>query len=141
MWVYISAKAKTIVLPHINRGGNTSQILSCTHIHNYYRKHRKFAKFVILHNRTQNSEKFSPIIKQNWHFLKCHCNCSTNKCKLLICKIIRAAIDCSYIYCEGRYGKVLKTRIFLFKRTIVFTGVKNITYSIMQNTNYNKNIS
>ena len=112
MWVYISAKAKTIVLPHKNRGGNTSQILSCTNIHNYCRKHRKFAKFVILHNRTQNSEKFSPIITQNWHFLKCHNNCSTHKCKLLIRKIIKAAIDCSYVYCEGRYDKVLQTHAF-----------------------------
>ena len=127
MWVNISTKAKTIVLPHKNRGGNTSQILSCTHIHNYCRKHQKFAKFDTLHNRkyqTQNSKKFAPIITQNWHFLKCHGNCSTNKCKLLIHKIIKVAIDCSYAYCEGRYDKVLQTRAFLFKCTIVFTGVK-----------------
>ena len=141
MWVKCSTKAKTIVLPHKYRGGNTSQILSCTHIHNYCRKHRKFAKLIILHNRTQNSEKFSPIITQNWHFLKCHSNCSTNKCKLLISKIIKATFDCSYVYCEGRYDKVLQTHAFLFKCAIVFTGVKNITYSIMQNINYNKNIS
>ena len=150
MWVNINAKAKTIVLPHKNRGGNTSQILSCTHIHNYCRKHRKFAKLVILHNRTQNSEKFSPIITQNWHFLKCYSNCSTNMCKLLIHKSIKAAIDCSYIYCEERHGKVLQTCLFLFKCTIVFTGVKKsigiITQNIKQinstkNTNYSKNIS
>ena len=120
----LAQKLKQLFLPHKNRGGNISQIISCTNIHNYCRKHQKFAKFIILHNRTQNSEKFSPIVTQNWHFLKCHNNCSTNKCKLLIHKIIKAAIDCSYVYCEGRYDKVLQTCAFLFKCTIVFTGVK-----------------
>ena len=82
----------------------------------------------------KNSEKFSPIITQSWHFLKCHSNCSTNKCKLLIHKIIKAAIDCSYVYCEGRYGEVLQTCIFLFKRTIVFTGIRKLIGIITQNT-------
>ena len=39
------------------------------------RKHRKFAKIVTLHNTTQISEKFSPIVTKIWHFLKCHNNC------------------------------------------------------------------
>ena len=39
------------------------------------RKHRKFAQFATLHNTTQTSEKFSPIITKIWHFLKCHNNC------------------------------------------------------------------
>ena len=60
---------------------------------------------------------------------------STNRYKLLLHKSIKAAIDCSYIYCEGRYGKVLQTCIFLFKRTIVFIGVTNLIDSIAQNTN------
>ena len=68
MWVHISAKAKTIVLPHKNRGGNTSQIISYKNIHNYCRKHRKFTILVILHNRIQNSEKFSPIVTQKLAF-------------------------------------------------------------------------
>ena len=39
------------------------------------RTHRKFAQFVTLHNTTQISEKFSPIVSKIWHFLKCHNNC------------------------------------------------------------------
>ena len=34
-------------------------------------KHRKFVKLGIQHNRKypiQNCEKFSPIVRQNWHF-------------------------------------------------------------------------
>ena len=112
MWVNISAKAKTIVLPH------KIEVVILHKFHlahistNYCRKHQKFTKFIILHNRIQNSEKFSPIITKNWHFLKCHSNCSTNKCELLICKIIKAAFNCSYVVCEGKYGKVLQTRTF-----------------------------
>ena len=136
-----------------NNCGDKIQYKYSTYNQHKCRKHRKFKKFDTLHNRkyqAQNCEKISPIVMQNWHFLKCHSNCSSNKCKLLIPKSIKAAIDCSYIYCEGRHGKVLQTRIFLFKRTIVFTGVKNIIDSITQNTNeinstqntnYNKNIS
>ena len=55
---------------------------------------------------------------------------STNRYKLLLCKNIKAAIDCSYIYCEGRYGKVLQMSVFLFKCTIVFIGVINLIDNI-----------
>ena len=49
------------------------------------RKHRKFAKFTTLHNTTQISEKFSPIVTKIWHFLKCHNNC------------ISKSVNCSHI--------------------------------------------
>ena len=68
MWVLISAIAKTIVFPHKNQGGNTSQVISYKNVHNYCRKHRKFAILIILHNRIQNSEKFSPIVTQKLAF-------------------------------------------------------------------------
>ena len=38
-----------------------------------------------LHNTTQISEKFSPIITKIWHFLKCHNNC------------ISKSVNCSHI--------------------------------------------
>ena len=47
---------------------------------------------------------------------------------LLCTRSSKPAIDCSCIYCEGKYNKVLQTRTFLFKHTIVFTGVKNINW-------------
>ena len=54
----------------------------------------------------------SHLLSQNWHFLKCHSNCSTNKHKLLTHKVIKAAIDCSYIYCEGNMAKCYKHALF-----------------------------
>ena len=124
MWVNISAKAKTIVLPHK---------IEVEILHKFYLAHIS----TIIAENTENLPNSSSYmiehkIVRNSHLLlckigiisKCHSNCSTNKCKLLIRKIIKAAIDCSYVYCEGRYGKVLQTCVFLFKCTTVFTGIK-----------------
>ena len=146
MWIYIGAIAKTIFF-HTNRGGNISQIISCKNIHNHCRKHRKFAKLVILHNRTQISEKFSPIFgifsSATAIVQQTTVNCSYTK-------IIKAAISSSYIYCEGIYDKVLQTHTILFKCTIVVTGVRKSPNISAQNTeqinlayivNYNENIS
>ena len=146
MWVLISAIAKTIVFSTQNQGGNTSQVISYKNIHNYC---RKLVMYTIEYKIVRNSHLLS---HKNWHFLKCHSNCPTNKHKLLTHKIIKAAIDCSYVYCAGKYDKVLQTHTFLFKSTIVFTGVKkkrstDITAkntkqkNLVCNTNYNKNIS
>ena len=61
---------------------------------------------------------------------------------------MKAAINCSLVYCEGRYGKVLQIRTILFKHTIVVIGVRKSTNISAQNTkqinlayiaNYNKN--
>ena len=133
MWIYISAIAKTVIFSTQNRGGNISQIIFCKNIHNHCRKHRKFAKFVILHNRIQISEKFSPIISK-LAFSQVPQQCSTNKRKLLTHKIIKAAIICSHVYCEGIYGKGLQTRTILFKCTIVVTGVRRSTNISAQDT-------
>ena len=150
MWVHISTKAKTIVLPHKNQGGNTSQIISTqtsTIIVENTENLPYSSSYTIEYKIVRNSHLLS---HKNWHFLKCHSNCSTNKHKLLTHKIIKAAIDCSYVYCERKYDKVLQTRTFLFKCTIVFTGVKKSTdittqntkqINLTHNTNYNKNIS
>ena len=67
--------------------------------------------------------------------------------------VLQTSVNCSYAksskqqltahtsIVKGDMTKCYKHAPFLFKRTIVFSGVKNITYSITQNTNYNKNIS
>ena len=71
MWLNISTKAKQLFYHTKNRGGNTSQNKSCANNQNYCRKHQKFAKFIILHNRShkiQNCEKFSPIVTQKLAF-------------------------------------------------------------------------
>ena len=57
MWVHISTIAKTIVFPHKTK-------VEIFHKSNLTKTSTKFAKFVILHNRIQNSENFSPIISK-----------------------------------------------------------------------------
>ena len=44
------------------------KVIFCKNIHNHCRKHRKFSKFIILHNRIQISENFSPIISKTGIF-------------------------------------------------------------------------
>ena len=121
-----------------------------TYNHNHCRKHWKFVKLGIQHNRkyqVQNCEIFSPIITQNWHFLKCHGYCSTNKYKLLLHKNIKAATDCSYIYCEGNCNKVLQTHAFFLQTHIHWCYKSNWQHCTKYKPNkfstkyyYNKNI-
>ena len=47
---------KQIVFPHKTKVEISHKSNLTKNIHNYCRKHRKFAKFIILHNRIQNSE-------------------------------------------------------------------------------------
>ena len=68
MWVHISTKAKTMVLPHKIEVVTLLKLYLTKSSHNYCRKHQKFAILVILHNRIQNSEKFSPIVTQKFAF-------------------------------------------------------------------------
>ena len=79
MWVHISTKAKTIVLPHKNQGGNTSQIISTqtsTIIVENTKNSPYSSSYTIEYKIVRNSHLLS---HKNWHFLKCHSNCSTNK--------------------------------------------------------------
>ena len=111
MWVDISKIAKTIVFPHktkveISHKSNLTKIST-----NYCRKHENSpnsSSYTIEYKIVRNSH----LLSQNWHFLKCHSNCSTNKCKLLTRKVIKAAIDCSYVYCEGTTAKCCKYTLF-----------------------------
>ena len=48
--------------------------------------------------------------------------------------IYQAAINCSYVYCEGIYSKVLQTHTILFKCTVVVTGVRKSNNISAQNT-------
>ena len=125
MWFSNSATVKYLVYHRKNSCGYKLLNKYCTYNHNHCREHRKFVKISSKHNRkyqVQNCEKFSPIVTQNWHFLKCHGYCSTNRYKLLLRKNIKAAIDCSYICCEVNNIKVLQTHVsfFLQKHTLIF---------------------
>ena len=134
MWIYISAITKTIIFSTQTEVEIFHKLFFCKTIHNYCRNHRKFAKFVILHNRIQISEKFSPIISKIGIFSSVTAIFQHTKRKLLTHKLSKAAINCSYIYCEEIYGKMLQTCTTLFKCTIVVTGVRKSTNISAQNT-------
>ena len=109
MWVHISAKAKNncfttqiyVVIFHKLYLTKTSTIIVENTKNSPYS-----SSYTIENKKVRNSHLLS---RKNWHFLMCHSNCSTNKRKLLTHKAIKAAIDCSYIYCEGKYDKVSQT--------------------------------
>ena len=112
MWVHIGAKAKTIVLPHKIKVVILHKLYltkTSTIIVENTENSPNSSSYTIEYKIVRNSHLLS---HKNWHFLKCHSNCSTNKRKLLTHKAIKAAIDCSYIYCEGKYDKVSQTRTF-----------------------------
>ena len=78
--------------------------------------------YIIQH---KNSEKFSPSITKIGIFssataivLQTSPNCSHTK-------FSKAAINCSYLYCEEDSGKCYKHTPFFFKCTIVSTGATN----------------
>ena len=115
MWIYISKIAKTIIFSTQTEVKIFHKLFFYKTIQNYCRKHRKLTKFVILYNRTQSSEKFSPIVSKIGIFSSATSIVLHTKRKLLTRKLSKAAINCSYIYCEEIYGKVLQTRTILFK--------------------------
>ena len=122
MWIHISTVAKTIVFPHrieveiLHKlyPAKTSKIIVENTKNLAY-----LSSYTIENKIVRNSHLLS---HKNWHFLKCHTNCSTNKCRLLTHKSIKAAIDCSYVYCEGKCDKVLQTCTFLFN-TLLYSLV------------------
>ena len=100
---YFLQKPSTIIVEHTENSHN-SQLYTIQH---------------------KNSEKFSPIITKIGIFssataivLQTSANCSHTK-------FSKAAINCSYVYCEEDYGKCYKHTPFFFKRTIVSTGATN----------------
>ena len=112
MWVHISKIAKTIVFPHKTKVENLIiQIL------------QKHPQIIVENTENPPNSSINTIeykivrnshpLSQNWHFLKCHSNCSTNKHKLLTHKVIKAAINCSYVYCEGNTATVVNTHYSL----------------------------
>ena len=80
----------------------------------------------------------SYLLSQNWHFLKCNSNCSTNKHKLLTHKVIKAATDCSYIYCEGNMAKCYKHALFSSNALLSSRVLKSQLTFLHKRTKQNK---
>ena len=95
MWIDISAIAKTIISSTQTEVEIFHKLFFCKTIHNYCRKHWKFAKVIILHNRIQTSEKFSPIISKIGIFSIATPIVQHSERKLLTHKLSKASINCS----------------------------------------------
>ena len=126
MWIHISKIAKTIIFSTQTDVENFLKLFFAKTIHNYCRKHQKFAQFTTLHNTTQKIVRNSHLLSQKFGIfssataivLQTSANCSHTK-------FLEAAINCSHIYCEEDYGKCYKHTPFFFKRTIVSTSITN----------------
>ena len=135
---------------HTNQGGKISQFKSYKISTSYCRKHQKFAKFIILHNRIQICEKFSPIISK----------LAFSQSATAI--VLQTSVNCSHTRLSKQHltahtsivkeymAKCYKHAPSSSKCTIVVTGVRNSTNISAQNTeqinlayivNYNENIS
>ena len=132
MWVHSSALAKTIVFPHkikveiVHKSNltNTSTIIENTE------NSPNLSSYTIEYKIVRNPH----LLSQNWHFLKCHSNCSTNKHKLLTHKSSKQQLAAHTSIVKENNDKVLQTHTILSKCTIVFTGVKKSTDISTQNT-------
>ena len=116
MWFYKGTKVKYFVYQIKNRCSTKLQNKSYTNNHNYCRVHQNLlnsVSYTIDIIQFKNCEKFSPIVNQNRHFLKCQGYCYTNSVNCSYTKASKAAINCSYIYCERGCDKVLQTHAFI----------------------------
>ena len=81
MWVHISALAKTIVFPHKIKVEIVHKLYptkTSTIIVENTDNSPNSSSYTIEYKIVRNSHLLS---HKNWHFLKCHRNCSTNKRK------------------------------------------------------------
>ena len=134
MWIHISKIAKTIIFSTQTDVETFHKLFFCKTIHNYCRKHRKFAKFVILHNRTQISEKFSPIVSKIGIFSSATSIVLHTKCKLLTRKLSKQQLTAHTSIVKRYTAKCYKHTPISSKHTIVVTGVSKSTNIHAQNT-------
>ena len=110
------------------------KLFFCKTIHNYCRKHQKFAKLIILHNRMQISEKFSPIVPKIGIFSSATSIVLHTKCKLLTRKLSKQQLTAFTSIVKRYKAKCYKHTPISSKRTIVVTGVSKSTNIHTQNT-------
>ena len=141
MWFYKGIKLNILATKQkttVTQNYKINPIQITTIIVEYTKNSLNSVSYMIEIIQFKNFEKFSPIERQNWHFLKCHGYCYTNSVNCSYAKASKAAIDCSYIYCEGEHNKVLQTHVFFQTHTLMFIGVINLIGSIPQNKKPNK---
>ena len=134
MWIHISKIAKTIIFSSQTGVDTFHKLFFYKIIHNYCRKHQKFAKFVILHNRTQISEKFSPIVSKIGIFSSATSIVVHTKRTLLTRKLSKQQLTAHTSIVKRYTAKYYKHAPISSKHTIVVTGVSKSTNIHAQNT-------
>ena len=120
-----------VVIIHII---NLAQII--TIIAEYTKNSLNSLSYTIENIKLKNCEKFSPIERQNWHFLKCHGYCYTNSVNCSYTKASKQQLTVHISIVKENYNKVLQTHASSFQtHTLMFTGVVNLNESITQNRN------
>ena len=112
MWVQISAKAKNncfttqiyVVIFHKLYLTKTSTIIVENTENSPY-----LSSYTIENKIVRNSHLLS---HKNWHFLKCHSNCSTSKHKLLTHKAIKQQLTAHTSIVKGNMTKCQKHASF-----------------------------
>ena len=134
MWIHISKIAKTTIFSTQTDVETFHKLFFRKTIHNYCRKHRKFTKFVILHNITQTSEKLSPIVSKIGIFSSATSIVLHTKRKLLTRKLSKQQLTAFTSIVKRYMAKCYKHAPISSKRTIVVTGVSKSTNIHAQNT-------
>ena len=150
MWIHISKIAKTIIFSTQTEVEIFHKLFFAKPSTITVEKHRKLAKFVILHNRMQISEKFSPIVPKIGISSSATSIVLHTKCKLLTRKLSKQQLTAHTSIVKRYMAKCYKHAPISSKHTIVVTGVSKSTNIHAQNTipnklckyrNYNLNIS
>ena len=97
---YFSAKPSTIIVESTENSPNSSS-------------------YTIEYKLVRNSH----LLSQFGIFSSVTAIVQHTKCKLLTHKLSKAAINCSYIYCEEIYGKVLQTHTFSLQSALLWSLV------------------
>ena len=83
----------------------------------------------------KNCEKFSPIVNQNWHFLKCHGYCYTNSVNCSYAKTSKQQLTAHTSIVKENTTKCYKHMSFFQTHTLMLIGVITLIGSILENKN------
>ena len=107
MWIHSSTFGETIIFPHktkVDIVDKSHPIQTSTIIVENTENSPNSSSYTIEHKIVRNSH----LLSQNWHFLKCHSNCSTNKCKLLTHKSSKQQLTAHMSIVKGNTAKWYK---------------------------------
>ena len=134
MWIHISKIAKTIVFPHKQMWKPLTSYFSAKPSTIIVENTENSPKSVILHNRMQISEKFSPIVSKIGISSSAPSIVLHTKRKLLTRKLSKQQLTAHTSIVKSYTAKCYKHAPISSKHTIVVTGVSKCTNIHTQNT-------